>query len=124
MSRSLALTGLMLLAIPLSTAAEAKTFCGGAIVADRFDIAPPPGPGAPSPVSVTLRNTQTAGQRFQLVVSPGGFSGTLAPPTNYSLGRLESRSFPMGSRRNMDRVEQSPPVLPYNFENVLTITCY
>jgi len=80
MPRPLALAGLLLVAAAAPALAQEASYCGGAIVAERFITNVVPGPAGRVSYSVLLRNPRSQSQNFQLVVT-GSFLGRPAPTT-------------------------------------------
>lgn len=60
---------LVLLALPVTARAQLASYCGGAVVADRFDTQVTPGAATRATYSVVLRNTQGAMRRLQVNVT-------------------------------------------------------
>jgi len=82
------LTFLLLLLAPLGAQAQGARYCDGAVVADHFDTRVTPGSPTRAEYFVTLRNTQSAMRRVQVVVTASMIDRPSPAPTALPAGQL------------------------------------
>jgi len=123
MPRHLALGGALLANIALGAAgapafAQQASYCGGAILAERFVTNVVPGPGGRASYSVLLRNPRGQSQSFQLVVT-GSFLGR-PPPATQILRPGGTANLALGYSPNVPGV---PPLRGDQLAQVTRVAC-
>ncbi|TCH99824.1 hypothetical protein EJV46_03910 [Roseococcus sp. SYP-B2431] len=114
----LALAGLLLWAAAAPAFAQEASYCGGAVVAERFVTSVVPGPGGRASYSVLLRNPRAQSQNFQLVVT-GSFLGR-PPPATQTLRPGGTMNVALGYSPNVPGV---PPLRGDQLAQVTRVAC-
>lgn len=114
MHRAIALTGFVLCGAVSPALAQEASYCGGAIVAERFITSVVPGPGGRASYSVLLRNTQSQSRNFQMVVT-GSFLGR-PPAATQTLRANAAMTLALGYSPNL------PGVAPLRGDQLAQVT--